>query len=211
MLWTRGLHICHVVACAGLESPTHIQGPPVAPVNNMVDIERINFQPLEMFLNDRFITTTGYKKDKLCVLARKAVQHYVQPKAADDHEDSLAKRRKLQGGEMPPTDQCTFSKDLTFLPGLDLVHVTVYLASHCKWPTTKLGSYQKNKSCLLFKDRHIMEVEISQRVAVGSEDHVYVKGSCRPQTRQSAQPYSTWVLMSSACVVNSASCSCTAG
>ena len=171
----------------------------------------MNVQQLKKFLNDRSITTTGYKKDKLRTLARKAVQHDVQPKAADDHEESLAKRRKLQGGEMPPIDQCTFSKDLTFLPGLDLVHITVYLASHCKWPTTKLGSYQKDKSYLLFKDRHITEVEISQPVTVGSEDHVYVKGRCRPQTRQSAQPYSTWVLMSSACVVKSAGCSCTAG
>ena len=75
----------------------------------------------------------------------------------------------------------------------------------------KLRKYQKDNAYLLFKDRHISDVRISDFIPVGSKQYLYTTAGCRPQTRQSAPPYSTWLLISNESSVQSGGCSCVAG
>ena len=179
--------------------------------NNMADLDNLSVPKLRGYLQERCVTVSDYKKCDLLRLAKRASDLELDVVEADDHELSMKKHRKLDGGEMPPLADLRVHADLSSLPHMDLVHVFVYLTETCGWDNDKLRKYQKDNAYLLFKDRHISDVRISDFIPVGSKQYLYTTTGCRPQTRQSAPPYSTWLLISNESSVQSGGCSCVAG
>ncbi|KAK3098896.1 hypothetical protein FSP39_024075 [Pinctada imbricata] len=132
----------------------------------------------------------------------------------DDYEVMDTKRRTIQSesGEEVVLDRVTdivdWYKNLSTLPNIEHYDVLIYLLHYCKWPEQRLKNFKNDNGYRLFLANHIDNVEISSTLR---EEFVYVKATCVPETRQSATPYSVWILIKHVSgEILSAGCSCVA-
>ena len=103
----------------------------------------------------------------------------------------------------------THTNNLSSLPALTLGEVFAYLVVGCQWEPHRLSSYAQDDGYLLFKDNHVEDVSVG-RIADHNK-HMYVVGQVKPEQRQTAKRYSTWILIDSAsAAIKSAGCQCVA-
>lgn len=74
-----------------------------------------------------------------------------------------------------------------------------------RWSEERLGAYKDDNGFRLFLSKHIDMVEIHDIV---DTDYVYILATCVPETRQSENPYCTWILVEKNGQVKSGGCSC---
>ena len=84
----------------------------------------------------------------------------------------------------------------------------MYLLHKCGWNPDRLRNYKQDNGYRLHLANHIDDVKASE---VLHTDFMYMKCTCMPETRQSAQPYDTWVLLRiSSGEIISGGCTCVA-
>lgn len=91
------------------------------------------------------------------------------------------------------------------MPDIYTADVFVYLIN-IGWDQHRLHSYRTDKGYLLYQNSHIDSV----RVFPIDSDYTYIRCSTTPETRQSEDPYMTWLLVKSDGRILSGGCSCVA-
>ncbi|XP_070533622.1 uncharacterized protein [Ptychodera flava] len=168
-------------------------------------------EQLQKFLRDRGISYCRKKKNESIELAEKAELRYEVLEKCD-HEISERSRRLVVDDDGKSVDlngkAVVWDRDLQNTPALTLGDVFAYIVSHCKWTSERLSNYKCDDGYLMFKDGHVECVSIG--IINNNNDYVYLKGAVKPEQRQTAGRYETWVLMTKNAVVLSAGCACVA-
>ncbi len=180
----------------------------------MASLSTADVGQLRKFLAARGVPCSGKTKHDLLELANKAKDVYEVSEACD-HEESERKRRcvTLSDNPMPVVVDLTgaqvmWTDELSQMPLVTLGDVFAYLISHCKWSPERIRSYKSDDGYMMFKDDHIETVTLG--VMQEHVSHVYVRGSVKPEQRQSSPRYGTWLLMSKDGKIESAGCGCVA-
>lgn len=175
------------------------------------DIQRMKVEELKRFLTDRGIPSGGKRKQELIELVLKARDKYnvIEP---CDHDESERNRRRVVKDDGSLIDlngkQVLWTSNLRTLPKLVLRDVFVYLVNSCNWTAERLSQYASDDGYLMFKDNHIENLQVGK--IENHNEYVYVKASVKPEQRQGAQRYNTWLLQSSDASIVSAGCACVA-
>ncbi|CAC5361865.1 unnamed protein product [Mytilus coruscus] len=74
------------------------------------------------------------------------------------------------------------------------------------WSNDRLKSYKNDNGYQLYMQRHVDNVVMRTL----NNDHLYIKCSCTPETRQKEKPYTTWILMDNKASIKSGGCTCVA-
>ncbi|XP_033763165.1 uncharacterized protein LOC117344514 [Pecten maximus] len=117
-------------------------------------------------------------------------------------------RRTVDGIVLDDVGQVQWISDLTSIPTVEYCDILIYFMKVCGWSETRLKNYKSDSGYKLYLDHHISEVCLGAIPNSGS--YMYVKASCIPETRQSATPYSTWLLIKQDGHVKSGGCTCVA-
>ncbi|XP_002739421.1 uncharacterized protein LOC100369686, partial [Saccoglossus kowalevskii] len=176
------------------------------------DFSRLRVPDLKKYLTDRRIPCAGKKKNELVELAQKASGIYDVIEDCD-HDESERKRRRVLNDDGTVAvnlngKQVVWTRTLHCLPKVALGDVFAYLIKNCEWTPERLTKYKHDDGYLMFKDNHVEDVLLGK--VSGHIDHVYVKAEVKPEQRQTAQRYATWLLLSSDAEVMSAGCGCVA-
>lgn len=175
------------------------------------NFERMTVPQLKAFLTKRGIPCNGKRKSELESLAKKSVSMYdvIEP---CDREESAKKRRRVTGADGSVRDLndkfVTWKDDLRGLPTITCADVFVFLTVECEWTSQRLKNYKSDDGFRMFVDHHVEMVEVGS--IQGEVDFLYIRGKVKPEQRQSAQRYSTWVICSSTGEIKSAGCECVA-
>ena len=98
--------------------------------------------------------------------------------------------------------------DLSKIPDVESFDVLVYLMQSCWWSSDRLTNYKKDNGYRLHMANHVDDVKAAYGL---HPDFMYIKCTCMPETRQSAQPYDTWLLVrTSSGEIISGGCTCVA-
>lgn len=173
-----------------------------------------NVPDLKTFLHDRGISCSLSRKHELLRLCELAVELELETVSlcVDDYEQMDTKRRTIltDGGEIviPKLSHVTgWSACLSELPDIDYCDILIYLMRWCMWGENRLKSYRNDNGYRLFVANHIDNVVISDSL---QERYRYVKATCVPETRQSANPYDVWVIVADTGEITSGGCTCVA-
>ena len=94
------------------------------------------------------------------------------------------------------------------IPDVESFDVLVYLMQSCGWSSDRLTNYKKDNGYRLHMANHVDDVKAAYGL---HPDFMYIKCTCMPETRQSAQPYDTWLLVrTSSGEIISGGCTCVA-
>ncbi|XP_070547577.1 uncharacterized protein [Ptychodera flava] len=178
------------------------------------DLKTLKFAELKEFLKIRGISRQGATKAVLLQLAENAINLNVPNLAVepDDFESERRKRRtvKISGREVELVDiraVRNWGENLKFLPDVDLIRISSYLRSVCRWSDERLVNYRKDNGHKLFVDGHVYGVKIH---FISGTEFIYVKCCCVRETSQTAKPYETWILMASDGRLLTGGCDCVA-
>ena len=84
--------------------------------------------------------------------------------------------------------------------------ILVYLLKYCGWDEKRLKEYKYDNGFKLYNANHISEVQLADI----STSFSYIKGCCVHETRESDDPYVTWVLVNTDGWIRSSGCTCVA-
>ena len=145
---------------------------------------------------------------KLCELALELKLEVI---AKDDYFDMDSSRRTVIDSDSQMTlrsvrDVEKWEDDLSNLPDIGNCDILVYLLQYCAWDEKCLTEHNHDNGFKLFNANHISGVELAKI----STDFSYIMGFCVPETRQSADPYVTWVLVHKDGWIRSGGCTCMA-
>ncbi|XP_062577470.1 uncharacterized protein LOC134239315 [Saccostrea cucullata] len=183
--------------------------------------EDINFfswlvPDLKNYLQERGIQCSLARKLDLVRLCELAHELNLEILTADSHGEYVdfdTRHRSVNiGSEVVILDQVSqvsnWNKDLSQIPDVESFDVLVYLTQKCGWNSARLSNYKQDNGYRLHMAGHIDDVQASSDLIPG---YMYVKCKCVPETRQSAQPYESWILirMQSGEIV-SGGCTCVA-
>ena len=177
----------------------------------------MNVSQLKEILGRKGISHSGKRKEELEGLVEAAERHGITDLEPDDHLESERKRRcvRVTGGRGESASVCLlgrtvrWSSDLSSLPVLRDGNIFGYLMHHCKWSRERLDSVERDDGYRMFLDGHVEGIQ--QGVIDGHSDHLYVEGRIKPEERQSAPRYNTWLLLSAHNnSIVSAGCQCVA-
>ena len=168
-------------------------------------------QQLREFLNSRGVPNAGKQRQELETLARKADEVYTAREECDRAE-SEKKRRcvRAHDGSVRDLNEKTvaWTKDLKKLPFITCTDVFVYLSVDCSWTRERMKRHKEDDGYRMFIDNHVEEVELG--TIQGDNDFLYVRGRVKPEQRQTASRYSTWILCAASGEVKSGGCGCVA-
>ena len=175
------------------------------------NFDRMTVPQLKAFLTERGVPSHGKRKSELLSLAVKAGESYGVLEACD-REESGRKRRRVSMADGSTRDLneklVTWKADLRSLPPIACADVFVYLTVECRWTPQRLKQYRNDDGYRMFADHHVEMVEVGSIQDEG--DFLYIRGKVKPEQRQTAQRYSTWVLCCSTGDVKSGGCECVA-
>ena len=84
----------------------------------------------------------------------------------------------------------------------------MYLTVGCEWTSQRLKHFKSDDGYCMFVDHHVEMVEVG---AIHNEaEFLYLRGKVKPEQRQTAQRYLTWVLCSMMGEIKSGGCECVA-
>ena len=162
---------------------------------------------LKLYLSDRGIKTSGYRKAELLSLAKEAKEQRISPKSSDDYVVSSKRRRTVGDILLPhPSSLSCWTDDLSKIPVIESFDVQFYLKETCLWTNDRLKSYKNDSSYRLHTNGHIKDVKL----CTPHPTLRYVRAKCIPEERQSADPYDIWVIVNEKGAVHAAECTCVA-
>ena len=181
----------------------------------MTDFFSLKIPELKNYLHERGVTCSiGRKPDlvRLCELAEELNLEIIPADDGGDYQVMDTKRRTVQllgnSVELPsPTEVNSWQKKLNTVPDIQPYDVFIYLMTYCKWENHRLQNYKHDNGFRLFSSNHINNVHIS---SVFEHEYMYIKASCVPETRQSSNPYTAWLLVHQSGRVMSGGCTCVA-
>lgn len=175
----------------------------------MEDFNVYQVPALKHYLSKKGITTSIYRKSHLIRLCELAREINLEDQDTDDDYISMDIRRRTVGDRTLPSvsevKSSDWSGDLKLMPDIYTADVFVYLIN-IGWDQHRLHSYRTDKGYLLYQNSHIDSV----RVFPIDSDYTYIRCSTTPETRQSEDPYMTWLLVKSDGRILSGGCSCVA-
>lgn len=132
---------------------------------------------------------------KLCELAVELTLEVIPTDDEGDYKVMDIKRRTVEENGVnviipSPTDDITWYKRLTSLPDIQTCDILGFFMTYCKWDSHRLQSYKNDNGFRLFSSNHIEHVQISETF---QNNYLYIKSDCIPETRQTSDPYKTWV------------------
>ncbi|XP_061185059.1 uncharacterized protein LOC133193101 [Saccostrea echinata] len=175
----------------------------------MEDFNSYQVPALKYYLSTKGITTSMYRKAhliRLCELAREIDLEDIETK--DDYVNMDVRRRTVGDRMLPSISEvklCDWNGDLKKVPDIDIADVFVYLIN-IGWDQNRLHSYKVDKGYLLYQNNHVDSV----RMCPLDSDYSYVMCNTTPETRQSEDPYRTWLLVKTDGYIISGGCSCVA-
>ena len=184
-----------------------------AAMADKTDMWRFNVPELKDFLRCRGITCSLARKAELVRLCELALEMNLDVITKDDYCDMDSSRRTVI--DTDSDSQMTLRSirnveewvdDLSNLPDISNCDILVYLLQYCAWDEKRLKEHKHDNGFKLFNANHISGVELAKI----STDFSYIKGFCVPETRQSADPYVTWVLVHKDGWIRSGGCTCVA-
>ena len=104
--------------------------------------------------------------------------------------------------------QIFWQSDLTHMPVISLPDTYAYLLSEGRWTVDRVIRYSEDDGYLMFKTGHTENVVLG--IIKDHPQHCYIKSELKPEERQKADRYPTWLLVSSTGVIVSAGCGCVA-
>ena len=166
---------------------------------------------LSNYLKERGVSVSLRRKleiVRLCELAKELDLEVVS--AVDDYHvmDTTRRTVKTSIGErvLPDVMALTdWTRSLSNLPDIDFCYIFIYLMKHCGWQEERLKSYKNDNGHRLFLSNHIDNVMLASELF---DNYQYVRATCVPETRQSAVPYNTWLLLKNTGEIHSGGCSC---
>lgn len=175
------------------------------------DINKWNAGELRKFLQKRGVPASGYTKSKLLHMVKKAQQSpgILEEVQQDDREEAGRKRRtiKISGleEEFPHPETVTgWKTDLSCIPNITNAHCFLYLVMKHSWSENRVKEIEKDRGYQLYLENHIQNVLVKNML----HDTVFIRGTCIRQTKQSENPYSVWLLVSSSGDIYTAGCHC---
>ena len=177
----------------------------------MDEFQGMTVPQLREFLNSRGVPNSGKRRQELETLARKANEAYTAREACDRAESERKRRcvRELDGSVRDLNGRTVaWTKDLKKLPSITCTDVFVYLSVDCAWTPERMKRHKEDDGYRMYIDNHVEEVELG--TIQGENKFMYVRGRVRPEQRQTASRYSTWILCASSGEVKSAGCGCVA-
>ncbi|CAG2212330.1 unnamed protein product [Mytilus edulis] len=182
-------------------------------VQNGRRFQNYSVQELRSYLQSRLIAATKFNKRKLIELAEYAHDLKLEIIEEDDYKDLCKERRRISTKEgqfhyvIDVTEVKDWTADLRGVPSVETGDIMIYLLSTCQWSDDRLRDYKQDNGYKLFMCNHISDVKLYKTDTLG---YMYVHANCVPETRQSADPYNTWVLMDSTGYLKSGGCTCVA-
>lgn len=179
-----------------------------------MDFRNMKLPELRNFLKQRGIQHSTQRKENLIRLAEVANDLQFPVQEADDYKDLSVSRRTVTDRKTNKTvvlpDITTISvdkwkTDLKTLPSLEMGDIMVYLLGNCGWLNERLKQYKQDNGYLLYQCNHVSGLMLYEM-----DSYQYVKCFCVPETRQSADPYITWILLNDTGTVQSGGCTCVA-
>jgi hypothetical protein len=99
-----------------------------------------------------------------------------------------------------------WSPDIKLLPNIEQCDILIYLFKKCDWNDDRLKLYKKDNGYAFFCAGHVSDVKLS--LVPGTQSFYYILATCVPETRQSAEPYTVWLIIEKSGSVFSGGCSC---
>ena len=164
---------------------------------------------LRQYLQERNISCSLYNKLHLIRLCEIADELKLEVVDHDDYKVMDLTRRTLPDGSILPEFSTiqNWNGDLRNTPEIQTCDILVYFMSSCAWDARRLREFKSENGYRLYRANHIDKVHISP--VLGSP-YMFVKASCTPETRQSAIPYTTWIVIKTDGQVHCGGCSCVA-
>lgn len=166
------------------------------------------------FLQARSVPCSGYQRQKLIQLVKKALLHpslvtKLEPLEERRSNEVSEERRKIivEGREVVFTDPFTlldWKDDLRDLPPIDNAQVLLYLLNKRGWTVPRISAFENERGFQLHKDNHIQGVKCKV-----DGDFTYIKAHCVRQTSLRENPYIVWLLTTSRGTIEASGCQCT--
>ncbi|CAG2254832.1 unnamed protein product [Mytilus edulis] len=180
---------------------------------NTNKLKKYSVQELRSYLLSRLIAATKFNKRKLIELAEYAHDLKLEIIEEDDYKDLCKERRRISTKEgqshyvIDVSEVTDWTVDLRRVPSVETGDIIIYLFSTCQWSDDRLRDYKQHNGYKLYMCKHISDMKLYKTDTLG---YMYVHANCVPETRQSADPYNTWVLMDSTGYLKSGGCTCVA-
>ena len=136
-------------------------------MDSFTELQSKTVPELKKLLQDRGISCSEYRKDKLLRLVQFAFELNLEVNdLSDDSEDALLKRITIDfngtSRTLPkPCDQLLeWKQDLKILPDINLGRVFAYILTACGWDTNRLQNYKDSNGFQLFEKDHIFGVTL---------------------------------------------------
>ncbi|CAC5371146.1 unnamed protein product [Mytilus coruscus] len=177
-----------------------------------IDQQNKSVAELKAFLRERGVNTSIHRKDSLIRLAEAATEIQLEPEEVENYHSDRQNRRTIEtpdGKKVIIPDILSISgwnNNLTTVPTVEMGDIFVYLMTTCMWSNDRLKSYKNDNDYQLYMQRHVENVVMRTL----NNDHLYIKCSCIPETRQKEKPYTTWKLMDNKASIKSGGCTCVA-
>jgi hypothetical protein len=177
-----------------------------------VDFLRWQVPDLKEYLQHRGITCHLYRKRdlvKLCELSQELNLEKIT--STNDYELSQVNRRTITENGVTQVvceigQVSIWSSDIKLLPNIEQCDILVYLLKKCDWNGDRLKLYKKDNGYALFCAGHVLDVKLS--LIPGTQSFYYILATCVPETRQSEDPYTVWLIIEKSGSVVSGGCSC---
>ena len=176
------------------------------------EFEKFTVPQLRTYLQQRLVSSSKYNRRKLVQLAKYAEDLNLEVLDEDDYRDMCESRRKIvtkDGKETIIIDVSLvkqWSEDLKEMPDICTGDIMIYLLNTCQWSEDRLKRYKQDNGYKLYQDNHVSDVQLHKT----KHDFFYVRGTCVPETRQSSDPYITWILVDTTGYIKSGGCTCVA-
>ncbi|CAG2220106.1 unnamed protein product [Mytilus edulis] len=161
-----------------------------------INFKNYSVQELRSYLQSRLIAATKFNKRKLIELAEYAHDLKLEIIEEDDYKDLCKERRRISTKEgqshyvIDVSEVKDWTVDLRGVPSVETGDIMIYLLSTCQWSDDRLRDYKQDNGYKLYMCNHISDVKLYKTDTLG---YMYVHANCLPETRQSADPYNTWV------------------
>ncbi|CAC5415858.1 unnamed protein product [Mytilus coruscus] len=177
-----------------------------------IDKQSKSVAELKAFLRERGVNTSIHRKESLIRLAEAATEIQLEPEEVENYHSDRQNRRTIKtpdGKKVIIPDIFSISdwnNNLITLPTVEMGDIFVYLMTTCMWSNDRLKSYKNDNGYQLYMQRHVDNVVMRTL----NTDHLYIKCSCTPETKQKEKPYTTWILMDNKASIKSGGCTCVA-
>lgn len=149
----------------------------------------------KIFLSERGVRISVYRKQELLDLARGALKQNLQPNCdlADESNDRL-KRRAINDIAYPRPNSSNITWDfcLDSVPFIEAYDVQYYLKTSCHWTNWRLKHYKSDNSFRLHSNEYNDNVSTAELQPLLCQESLYTRGTTGCWLLQNVASDTTW-------------------